>query len=151
MEVLAKSSVAQQALRWDTWSDDDAKVQQLRRELTYEFCRMLRYNLAQLEVPTERKIDEYLKKVQVFLSHSKHDDEGAEIAKAIRLRIYQAMVWLRSSMSMTSRQAFTLMRFCFIMRVSAMVAIHTDSLSREWWPKRNHRSQDVERSPCDCQ
>lgn len=137
-EVLAKSSVAQQALRWDTWEgDDDAKVQQLRRELTYEFCRMLRYNLAQLEAPTERKIDEYLKKVQVFLSHSKHDDDGAEIAKAIRLRIYQGH-GLASFFDVHDIPAG--LHFDEVLlhqvRVSAMVAIHTDSYSsREWCRK----------------
>jgi hypothetical protein len=137
-EVLGKLPMAQQALRWDTWQgDDDAKEQQLRNELTYEFCRMLRYNLAQLEAPTERSIEEYLKKVQVFLSHSKHDDEGAAIAKAIRMKIYEGH-GLAAFFDVHDIPAG--LHFDEVLlhqvRVSAMVAIHTDSYSsREWCRK----------------
>lgn len=136
--VLSNLSVPQQALRWDTWAgSDSARVQQLRSELTYEFCRMLRYNLAQLEAPTERNIGEYLKKVQVFLSHSKHDDEGTEIANAIRLRIYQGH-GLASFFDVHDIPAGLPFDEVLLhhVRVSAMVAIHTDSYSsREWCRK----------------
>ncbi|EME01861.1 MAG: toll/interleukin-1 receptor domain-containing protein [Pseudomonas stutzeri] len=137
-EVLSKSSIAAQALRWDTWDgDNELRVQRLRSELTYEFCRILRYNLAQLEAPTERDLSEYLKKVQIFLSHSKHDDEGVEIAKAIRLRIYQGH-GLSSFFDVHDIPAG--LQFDEVLlhqvRVSAMVAIHTDSYSsREWCRK----------------
>lgn len=136
--VLSDLPLAQQALLWDTWDGNEStKIQQLRSELTYEFCRMLRYNLAQLEVPTERNIGEYLKKVQVFLSHSKHDDEGAEIAKAIRLRLYQGhgLATFFDVHDIPAGLPFDEVLLHHV-RVSAMVAIHTDSYSsREWCRK----------------
>lgn len=137
-EALSKSSIGPQALRWDGWGGDEgSRIQRLRSELTYEFCRMLRYNLAQLEAPTERNLSEYLKKVQVFLSHSKHDDEGAAIARAIRLRIYEGH-GLSSFFDVHDIPAGLPFDEVLLhqVRVSAMVAIHTDSYSsREWCRK----------------
>ncbi|VVM49907.1 hypothetical protein PS673_00709 [Pseudomonas fluorescens] len=137
-EALNQLPMTQQALRWDLWEGgDDAKIQQLRNELTYEFCRMLRYNLAQLKAPTERRIEDYLKRVQVFLSHSKHDDEGASIARAIRLRIFQGhgLATFFDVHDIPAGLHFDEVLLHQV-RVSAMVAIHTDSYSsREWCRK----------------
>jgi hypothetical protein len=137
-EALSNSAIAAQALRWDTWEvDDQLRVQRLRSELTYEFCRILRYNLAQLEAPTERNLADYLKKVQIFLSHSKHDDEGVEIANSIRLRIHQGH-GLTSFFDVHDIPAGLPFDEVLLhqVRVSAMVAIHTDSYSsREWCRK----------------
>ena len=44
----------EQALRWDHWEGDvETRTAQLIRELTYEFCRMLRHYLEHLVRPAE--------------------------------------------------------------------------------------------------
>lgn len=83
--------VDEQALRWDRWEGTTVELQQqLIRELTYEFCRMLRHYLEHLKRPAEDEaaLEVYLKKVQIFLSHSKHDNDGERIAHAIRARLH---------------------------------------------------------------
>ncbi|MBF8008112.1 toll/interleukin-1 receptor domain-containing protein [Pseudomonas brenneri] len=136
--TLQRASLKEQALRWDLWKGDDAeRITRLISELTYEFCRMLRHHLAQLESPSHKNLQDYLKKVQIFLSHSKHDEDGIEIATAIRMRIYEGH-GLSSFFDVNDIPAG--LRFDEVLleqiRISAMVAIHTDSYSsREWCRK----------------
>ena len=71
--------IDQQALRWDRWEGTDAeRGQRLVRELVYAFSRMLRHYLAHLRHPEadDKGLEHYLEKVQIFLSHSKHDCYG---------------------------------------------------------------------------
>ncbi|VVN38862.1 toll/interleukin-1 receptor domain-containing protein [Pseudomonas fluorescens] len=137
-EILHRASLAEQALRWDSWiGDEKEKTKRLISELTYEFCRILRHQLAQLEHPDIRNLENYLKKVQIFLSHSKHDSDGTEIASAIRKRIHEGH-GLSSFFDVNDIPAG--LRFDEVLiaqvRVSAMIAIHTDSYSsREWCRK----------------
>ena len=137
-EALHKVNLIEQALRWDSWKGDDTeKTTRLISELTYEFCRMLRYHLAQLENPSNKNLENYLKKVQIFLSHSKHDSDGTEIATAIRKRIHEGH-GLSSFFDVNDIPAG--LRFDDVLlaqvRISAMIAIHTDSYSsREWCRK----------------
>jgi hypothetical protein len=137
-EALHKANLIEQALRWDLWKgDDNEKTARLISELTYEFCRMLRHHLAQLESPSNKNLENYLKKVQIFLSHSKHDGEGTEIATAIRKRIHEGH-GLSSFFDVNDIPAG--LRFDEVLlaqvRISAMIAIHTDSYSsREWCRK----------------
>lgn len=136
--VLPHLSISEQAFRWDLWEGQDSeRVSRLKSELTYEFCRMLRYHLAQLQSPAGKNLLDYLRKVQIFLSHSKHDDEGVKIATAIRSRIHQGH-GLSSFFDVNDIPAG--LRFDQVLleqvRASAMVAIHTDSYSsREWCRK----------------
>ena len=77
--VLGRLGVEEQALRWDRWTSSfEEQKWQLIGELTYEFCRMLRHYLEHLKHPAEEEaaLEAYLKKVQIFLSHSKHDRDG---------------------------------------------------------------------------
>ena len=137
-EALHKVNLNEQALRWDSWEgDDNEKTMRLISELTYEFCRMLRHHLAQLENPSNKNLENYLKKVQIFLSHSKHDSDGTEIATSIRKRIH-AGHGLSSFFDVNDIPAG--LRFDEVLlaqvRISAMIAIHTDSYSsREWCRK----------------
>lgn len=137
-EALHKANLIEQALRWDSWKgDDNEKTARLISELTYEFCRMLRHHLAQLENPSNKNLENYLKKVQIFLSHSKHDGDGTEIATAIRKRIHEGH-GLSSFFDVNDIPAG--LRFDEVLlaqvRISAMIAIHTDSYSsREWCRK----------------
>jgi TIR domain len=130
----------EQALRWDLWGGTELQHrQQLISELAYEFCRMLRYYLEHLKRPAEKgeALEGYLKKVQIFLSHSKHDDDGERTARAIRDKLH-AGHGLSSFFDIHDIPAG--LRFQRILlqqvKVSAVVAIHTDSYSSREWCRR---------------
>jgi hypothetical protein len=130
----------EQALRWDRWAGTEAeRRQRLISELAYELCRMLRHYLEHLKRPTEAEaaLERYLKKVQIFLSHSKHDDGGEHMARAIRDRLH-AGHGLSSFFDVHDIPAG--LRFHKVLlqqvKVSAVVAIHTDSYSSREWCRR---------------
>lgn len=138
--VLEHLGVEEQALRWDLWTGSQKeRCRQLTAELTYEFCRMLRHYLEHLKRPLqdEAALEAYLKKVQIFLSHSKHDNDGVQIAKAIRTQLHNGH-GLASFFDVHDIPAG--LRFQKVLlqqvRVSAMVAIHTDSYSSREWCRR---------------
>jgi hypothetical protein len=70
--------VPEQAVRWDQWAGEEARVKQRRlfSALSYEFCRMLRHYLERLARPSvsDDDLENFLKRVEVFVSHSKHDE-----------------------------------------------------------------------------
>jgi len=79
--------IEQQALRWDTWDGPAAaRLQRLTTDLTHEFCRLLRHGLeaASGAGGGEAALELYMQKVRVFISHSKHDDDGELVAHHIR-------------------------------------------------------------------
>ena len=132
--------IEEQALRWDRWSGSEAEHRdQLTRELAYELCRMLRFNLEHLKRPAvdETALERYLKKVQVFLSHSKHDDAGERIAIAIRDRLHESH-GLASFFDVHDIPAGLRARHVLLqqVRVSAVIAVHTDSYSSREWCRR---------------
>ena len=138
--VLAPLGVEEQALRWDLWEGTfDDRQQHLTVDLTYEFCRMLRHYLEHLKNPAEDDValESYLKKVQIFLSHSKHDKNGERIADSIRDRLHGGH-GLASFFDVHDIPAG--LRFHKVLlhqvRVSAMVAIHTDTYSSREWCRR---------------
>jgi hypothetical protein len=138
--VLGKLGLDEQALRWDSWSGSPEQHQRrLTSELTYEFCRMLRHYLEYLKHPAEDEaaLEAYLRKVEIFLSHSKHDKDGVQIAHAIRDSIY-AGNGLSSFFDVHDIPGG--LRFQNVLlqkvRTSAMVAIHTDSYSSREWCRR---------------
>jgi TIR domain-containing protein len=138
--VLRGLKLEEQALRWDSWVGSfEDRQRRLISDLTYEFCRMLRHYLEHLEHPTDEEaaLEEYLKKVQIFLSHSKHDDAGERIACQIRDQIHEGH-GLSSFFDVHDIPAG--LRFHKVLlhqvRVSAMVAIHTDSYSSREWCRR---------------
>jgi hypothetical protein len=138
--VVGELTLDEQALRWDQWKGAlERRTQRLIGELTYEICRMLRHYLEHLRHPVEAAdaLGVYLKKVQIFLSHSKHDNDGERIAHAIRDHL-QAGHGLASFFDVHDIPAG--LRFQKVLlqqvRVSAMVAIHTDSYSSREWCRR---------------
>ncbi len=138
--VIGRLGLEEQALRWDCWvCSSEERRRRLIAELTYEFCRMLRHYLEHLKHPAEEDaaLDRYLKKVQIFLSHSKHDGDGERIAYAIRDRLHSGH-GLSSFFDVHDIPAG--LRFHKVLlqqvRVSAMVAIHTDSYSSREWCRR---------------
>ena len=139
-KAMGSLGLAEQALRWDGWSgSSEQRQQQLVGKLTYEFCRMLRHYLEHLRRPAEAQdaLERYLRKVQVFLSHSKHDERGAEIATAVRDRIHGHHS-LASFFDVHDIPAG--LRFDEVLlhqvRGSAVVAIHTGSYSSREWCRR---------------
>lgn len=138
--ILKSLGLEEQALRWDRWlGSSNERRRQLIGELTYEFCRMLRHYLEHLKRPAEEEaaLEAYLKKVQIFLSHSKHDEDGERIAHSVRDRLHQGH-GLSSFFDVHDIPAG--LRFHKVLlqqvRVSAMVAIHTDSYSSREWCRR---------------
>lgn len=139
---LTKSGVVEQAVRWDRWThigDPRAKLQKLTTDLTYQFSRMLRSYLEGLRRlhTEEEQLLGYLQKVQIFLSHSKHDGDGERIAKAVRDALHDSQGF---SSFFDVKDIPTGTRFDRVLltqvRVSAVVAIHTDSFSSREWCRR---------------
>ena len=90
--VLDGLELDEQALRWDQWdSANEAREQRLIRELAYEFALMLRHHLHVLCRPggDQPGLGKYLEKIQTFLSHTKHDGHGKEVAEAIRCWLHE--------------------------------------------------------------
>ncbi|KVT68764.1 toll/interleukin-1 receptor domain-containing protein [Burkholderia ubonensis] len=134
--------VAEQALRWDQWGETlggDKLHLRLTSELTYEFCRMLRHYLEHLKRPGEdsEALIRYLQKVQIFLSHSKHDNDGEGIAYRIRQHLYVGH-GLGGFFDVHDIPAGLRFHEVLLQQVaqSAVVAIHTDSYSSREWCRR---------------
>ena len=130
----------EQALRWDLWEESNAiREQRLVCDLTYEFNRMLRHHLDLIRQPEEAKasLADYLQKIQVFISHSKHDDDGEPVAQRIR-------DWLHENSSLSSFfdvydiPAGLSFREVILHQIetSAVVVLHTDSYSSREWCRR---------------
>ncbi len=128
--------IEEQAFRWVRWTGtSDEREQRLIRDITHEFCRMLRHHLAQLQHPdAEDDLEQYLKKVNVFLSHSKHDGHGELVAEKIR-------DWFHSNSALSSfldvHDIPAGLPFSTVINHSIqdgiLVAVYTDSYSsREW-------------------
>ncbi len=139
-DALGNLQVDEQALRWDLWAGNyDGRCTRLLMELTYEFCRMLRHYLEHLKHPNEEEsaLEQYLTKVRIFLSHSKHDRHGTAIALAIRNSLH-ASHGLASFFDVHDIPGGLKFHKVILqqVRTSAVVAIHTDSYSsREWCRK----------------
>ena len=132
-----------QALRWHNWEGDrNARARRLVREVTYESSRLLRTVLVH-----EPDLASQMEKVQVFLSHSKHDQFGEKTAQRIRN-------WLQNDVPLS-----VFLDIADVpaglppdqvleqgVRQSALLIVHSDSYSsREWCrrevlvAKENHR------------
>ena len=133
--------MADQAIRWDQWNNLllDARMRRLIPALTYQFVRMLRLYLEGLRQPMvdEDALDHYLRKVEIFLSHSKHDEDGERIAQLIRKRL-QDDGDLESFFDVFNIPAGTRFDKVILHKVgtSAVVSIHTDSYSSREWCRR---------------
>ncbi len=130
----------EQALRWDRWEQSDTeREQRLVRDLTYEFIRMLRHRLALLSRPeaAEESLADYLEKIQVFISHSKHDDDGEPVAQSIRDWLHENSA-LSSFFDVYDIPAGLSFREVLLHQIdtSAVVALHTDSYSSREWCRR---------------
>ncbi|MBB4232190.1 toll/interleukin-1 receptor domain-containing protein [Rhizobium mongolense] len=140
--IVGALQVDEQILRWSDWKEKDADLPAiLIGHLTFQFCRMLRHYLEHLRRPNEtaQALLGYLRKVDIFLSHSKHDknDAGVQVAQAIRSKltkrdglgsffdVYDIPPGLKFQEVLLTQ-----------IEVSAVIAIHTDSFSSREWCRR---------------
>ena len=124
----------EQALRWDNWEESDAiREQKLVNDLTYAFIRMLRQWLH----GPEATLADYLKKIQVFISHSKHDDEGEPIARSIRNWLHEHSA-LASFFDVHDIPAGLSFQKVLLQNIqsSIFMAVHTDTYSSREWCRR---------------
>jgi hypothetical protein len=141
--AATRLGMAEQAVRWDRWDGvvQEERVRRLISCLTYQFCRMLRHYLELLKHPGEEEdaLEKYLRKVQIFLSHSKHDADGERLARLIREQLFRGEGDSLSTF-FDVHDIPAGMRFDQVLRqrikVSAVVAIHTDSYSSREWCRR---------------
>ncbi|MDE3749579.1 toll/interleukin-1 receptor domain-containing protein [Methylobacterium radiotolerans] len=139
--AFGRAGLMHQAVRWDSWRGvkQADRRRRLVSDLTYQFGRMLRAYLERLRRPhePEEELDRYLRKVQIFLSHSKHDPDGERIARTIRDALYKGD---GLSTFFDVHDIPTGVRFDDVIlrqvRVSAVVAIHTDGYSSREWCRR---------------
>lgn len=149
--ALSSGAIREQAVRWDRWSSEppDAKLRKLCTALSYQFCRMLRRFLEHLERPALAEDDllNFLKRVEVFLSHSKHDPDGEQIALEFRNFVHDAdyddffdvhniPIGLKFDRVLLEK-----------VKVSAVIAIHTDSYSTREWCRREMIQAKLSNSP----
>ena len=140
--VLDDLWLEEQAIRWDEWGAEtgtEAPEQRLIRELAYEFARMLRRRLQLLREPqdAENELEPHLQKIQTFLSYSKHDEHGRDIAEAIRCWLYQnsALASFLDVHDIPPGLPFPAVIDHHIGR-SIFLAIQTDSYSSREWCRR---------------
>lgn len=129
-----------QALRWDRWSEDSEagrRIGRLIRELTHEFTRMLRHWLRSQPDHAGDELRRYRQSIQVFLSHSKHDDHGEAVAKAIRGWFHEHSA-LASFLDVDDMMAGVRFDAAIddAIRHGVLVAIYTDSYSSREWCRR---------------
>lgn len=133
--------VAQQALRWDEWDGSGAeRTRRLTSDLTHEFCRILRHRLDHLgsAADGEASLGRYLDRIQVFLSHSKHDDRGESAARSIRdwIHAYSPLESFFDFHDIPPGLPFDEVLLHQIGASGAVVAVHTDSYSSREWCRR---------------
>ncbi len=132
--ALDKIDLEEQALRWDRWDGEyREREQRILRDLTYEFIRMLRH---QLHGP-ESDIADYLKKIQVFLSHSKHDGQGESIASEIHDWLHHNSA-LASFLDIQDIPPGLPFREVLLHQIenSILVVVYTNSYSSREWCRR---------------
>ena len=156
-QTIESNVVPEQAVRWDRWSGDTetVKLRRMFTVLSYEFCRMLRQYSERLQQPSvsDADLENYLKRVEVFVSHSKHDEHGVKIATEIRRFVQDAGCDAFFDVyDIPAGQRFDRVLLLKVKK-SAVVAIHTDSYSsREWCRKEmiQAKKNDVPVVVADC-
>ncbi len=109
-------------------------------KLTYELCRMLRERLSRKAWPgagTDNNFESYLEKFQVFLSHTKLDRDGENIARKIRRWINNNSA-LSTFIDVVDIPAGLRFEDVILSNLNkgALVAIHTDLYSSRVWCRR---------------
>lgn len=132
--------LAQQALRWDDWAGSDGdRVARLTRDLTHEFCRMLRHRLEPPQPGAGKGsvLGGYLERIRVFISHTRRDSDGEAVARGVRDWIHDYSP-LDSFFDVTDIPPGLGFADVLLERVGsgAVLAVHTDSYSSREWCRR---------------
>lgn len=139
--TFTKLGMAEQAIRWDRWDEMEpkARMRRLVSDLTYGFARMSRTYLERLRNPTtaDDGLLCYLKRVEVFISHSKRDDDGERIARLIRQALFDhgGLASFFDVQDIPASLPFHSVIASQI-RTGAVIAVHTDSFSSREWCRR---------------
>ncbi len=131
----------EQALLWCRWEGSrPEREQRLVSSLTCEFSRMLRHRLNPLRRPAtaEAQLASYLEKIKVFISHSKHDDDGEPVARSIRnwLHEHSALASFFDVYDIPAGLSFQEVLLHQIETSDVVIALHTDSYSSREWCRR---------------
>ena len=134
--------LATNALHWYTWNtlDSRSRFRRLTTDLTYQFSRMLRLHLLKREQPeisAHERLKSYLVRIQLFLSHSKHDANGIRIATAIRDELH-AGEGLSSFFDVHDIPVGIRFEDVILesVRDSAVIVVQTDSYSSRTWCRK---------------
>lgn len=135
--------MVQQSLPWHRWPGGaEERKQRLACDLMHEFSRMLRHRTgeihAQKNPDTEPTLKDYLEtRVKVFLSHTKHDQDGEALARSLRswLAQHSHLSSFFDTLDIPPGMPF---REVVLEEIddSAVVALHTDSYSSRDWCRR---------------
>ena len=131
----------EQLLCWDQEMETDTlRERRLVLDLAHEFCRIVRHRLQSADRPEdlEPSIDDYLKPVQVFISHSNHDKDGRLVAERIRdwlnknsrIRSFLAVV------DIPPGESFEPILLHKLKTSDVVMIVHTDSYSSREWCRR---------------
>ena len=135
--------MVQQALPWHRWpGGTEERKQRLACDLMHEFSRMLWHRTgefrAQKNPDSEPTLEDYLAtRVQVFLSHTKHDQDGEALAQSMRSWLDQNS-HLSSFFDTHDIPPGTSFRKVLLKEIdnSAVMVLHTDSYSSRGWCRR---------------
>lgn len=133
-------NIDEQGFRLFDWGGSfNEKMDKLIAQLTYEFCRLLRFYLAYSNeaVNNDVALEGYLKKVQIFISHSKHDNNGERIAIIIRNYLHENSGF-QSFFDVLDIPPGVKFQQVLLHQVksSAMISLHSDSYSSREWCRR---------------
>jgi hypothetical protein len=142
-DTFLKIGLREQAVRLYRWTrlKPEERLRRLISTLSYQFCRMLRLYLERLTHPddNEKALEQFLRRVEIFLSHSKHDDYGEPIANLIRDQLFKSEGGTLGTFfdvhEIVAGVPFDTM-LLHKLKVSAVIAIHTDSYSSREWCRR---------------
>jgi len=137
IDAMKDAGIDSQAMRIYEWPDQEHLKTRLIGELSYTFCRMLRVYLARAKSENSDSYEQFIKKTNIFLSHSKHDDQGESISLRIRdfLNSHGDLSTFFDVLSIPPGAKFYQVINKTIER-SAVVVIYTDSYSSREWCRR---------------
>lgn len=136
-DVASEIPLEIQALRFYRWDGTiDDRCRRLVRETTHELIRHLRHRLHRQTRPesSDSSLSEYAQKIQVFISHSKHDGDGEAVALAIRQWLHDnsALQGLVDVHDIPAGLQFEEMLLHQV-RNSAVITVYSDSFSKRKW------------------
>lgn len=134
-------AVAQQALLWHQWEGNmEDRKQRLACDLAHEFSNLLRHRLSATDGKSNSQSPtrNYLTtRIKVFLSHSKHDQDGKALAQSMRSWLDQHS-HLSSFFDTHDIPPGMPSRDVLLEEIgdSAVMVFHTDSYSSRDWCRR---------------